>query len=419
MTHSEELTVGICGIGGFAGSIADHLIQDGPAGSPPLRLAAACDPNWRNLPDRAAKLRQAGIDIYDDFDQLLGRDDVRGVWLPLPIDLHLPFTQRALAAGRHVMCEKPAAGCIDDTDAMIAARDRAGLTVLVGFQDVYDPTTAQVKQLLLNGVIGEVTHATLHACWPRGDAYFRRSNWAGRIKRHGAWVLDSPANNALSHYINIVLLLMGGSLHESAAPVEIEAELYRAAPIENYDTISARATLAGGATFLVLLTHACATETEPVIHLHGTRGSIVRKLGKYRITSDAGERVIPHGFGGQVYPHVVHAWARAMTSPLRDGELTATLEIARSHALFISGASEATPVYHIDPMLLTESRGARGDTVRVVPNIDLVFEHCAAQNLMLHESRRFEFTQPPGRFDLRGYRRFTGGRTPAGSVPLT
>ena len=55
-----------------------------------------------------------------DFEHLLACD-IQAVWLPLPIDLHCPYTKLALAAGTAVLCEKPAAGCVDDVDDMIAA----------------------------------------------------------------------------------------------------------------------------------------------------------------------------------------------------------------------------------------------------------------------------------------------------------
>src|SRR5829696_1805709 len=71
---------------------------------------------------------------------------IDAVWLPLPIHLHRPYTERALAAGKAVLCEKPAAGCVDDVDAMIAARDASGRGVLIGFQDVYQPCVIQLKR---------------------------------------------------------------------------------------------------------------------------------------------------------------------------------------------------------------------------------------------------------------------------------
>ena len=62
------------------------------------------------------------------------------------------------------------------------------------------------------------------------------------MQRDGRWVMDSPAANALSHFLQLPLYLLGPSMNQAATPVKVEAELYRANSIENYDTCSIRAT---------------------------------------------------------------------------------------------------------------------------------------------------------------------------------
>ncbi len=404
--------VGVCGIGGFAGTVAKYLLQHGPTAQPPLRLLAACDPNWSKLPEQVAKLREAEVEVYEDFDKLLARPDIKGVWLPLPINLHRPFTEKALAAGKFVMCEKPVAGCIDDADAMVAARDRAKLPVLIGYQDVYDPTTAQVKLMMLDGVIGKLKRTSLQACWPRGEWYFSRNAWAGRIRHSDAWVLDSPANNALSHYINITLLMMGSTLHQAAAPVSVEAELYRAAPIENYDTICARIHTDVDVPFMVLLTHACAEETGPLFRFYGEKGLIERDNQRYRIITDQGEQIIERDHANMP-KYLVHAWARNLAGTAGPQDTVATLEIARQQTLAVCGFSEATPVHEVGEDQISVTPDRFETLTRAIPGIHEAFVQCEAEDIMLHETGRFSFTRPAGYFDLRGYHHFSGGRTPA------
>lgn len=412
MQDSRELKVGVCGIHGFAAAAANYVRRYGGEAQPRLRLSSVCDPAWQQHADRVGELREDGVEVLARLEQMLCLRDIAGVWLPVPIDLHRPFTEQALAQGKHVLCEKPAAGCIDDVDAMIAARDASGLSVLLGFQDAYDPTTAQLKRLILDGCIGQITHATLHACRPRGSWYFTRSEWAGRIHRDGRWVLDSPANNAVAHFINLILVLLGPSFHESATPVDIEAELYRAASIENYDTISARATLAGGAEFLILLTHACERETEPIMRIHGEDGLIECESTHWRIVTKTGEKLLRRTRRDDLYGHMMDAWSRAMTNRPDPDCIVATLENARQHTLVTCGASEATDVIEVDEDATYSVSGRHGDPVVAIRDIESAFEYCAANNKMLHESRRLTFTKPAGRFDLRDYKRFSEGRTP-------
>ena len=124
------------------------------------------------------------------------------------------MTEQALAAGKFVLCEKPVAGAIDDLLAMQAAEKRAGRpSVLIGYQDMYDPAAWQAKKLLLDGLIGKLHRASLVGCWPRSDKYFNRSAWPGKIRIGNTWVLDSPANNALAHYVNLSLFFQIGRAH--------------------------------------------------------------------------------------------------------------------------------------------------------------------------------------------------------------
>src|SRR5262245_18859495 len=222
----KPVIFGCCGLGGFAGTICDRLLTHSQLQNPVIRLAAACDPEPERNPQRVTALRDAGVKVFQHYHELLA-EPIEAVWLPLPIDLHRPFTEQALTAKKVVMCEKPAAGCVQDVDAMIAARDKSKIHVAIGFQDVYQPANIALKQRLLSGELGKPTSATLLACWPRGERYYRRNTWAGKLQRNGVWVLDSPASNALSHFIHLVMYLLGPSAGEAAQPTAIDAELYR------------------------------------------------------------------------------------------------------------------------------------------------------------------------------------------------
>lgn len=414
MPNAAPVVLGIAGIGGYAGSIAEIVLQHGHEVSPRVRFMAACDPELERHPARVAHLRERGVQVLRTYDELLAHPDIEAVWLPLPIQLHRPFFEQAMAAGKAVMVEKPAAGIVDDVDAMIAARDRAGLPAAVGFQDVYDPTTLPMKRRLLDGELGRITHATLHACWPRSSAYFSRSGWAGRMRVGDTWVLDSPANNALAHFIHIALFLMGPSLYAAADPVKVEAELYRAADIENYDTISLRITLEGGSTLLVLLTHACTATIHPITVFHGERGSMTRLLGRFEVrTPDAAApQIVPRN--DAMRRHMLERFGRLVRGQDDPNVAVATLEMARKHTIAMGGATEATPVFEAPADAVDAVPTPDGGVIRAIRGIERVFGECAARNQMLHESGLLPFTRPSGRCNLVGYDRFRG---PAGQTP--
>jgi len=167
-SSTEAAPIGIAGVAGYGGMVIKQvqaLGEDSP--SPPLRLAAVFEAYPERAADEIDRLRDDGVRVHTDFDALLADDEIRAVWLPVPIHLHEPMTRKALAAGKAVMCEKPAAATVAEVDAMIDTRDAAGLPALIGFQEIYLPTTRRLKSLLLSGELGEVRAVSVRACWPR------------------------------------------------------------------------------------------------------------------------------------------------------------------------------------------------------------------------------------------------------------
>ncbi len=408
----KPVSFGIAGVGGYGEQVRNYLWACGGPDAPGgdfARLVAVCEPDQQTHAAVLADLRQRGIAVFKTFDELLSQD-IEAVWLPLPIGLHRPFTEQALATGKAVMCEKPAAGSIDDLDAMIAARDRSGLPVAIGFQDIYDPKTPQIKQLISAGAIGDVKGATLWATWPRDDAYYSRNTWAGAIKRGETWVLDSPANNALAHFINLCLFLLGPSPDESAQPQTLRAELYRARPIENYDTISTWIDLPGGQHLLVNLSHAAAKANNPRITIHGSGGRIQWANGQPALVESLDGRTlssVEHGIPCR--QAMVQRFVREVRGVDGQGIPLATLEVARAHLLVINGASQAARIHTVPDNAINPVTGKGGD-VRAIIGIEDALAACAQAGVMLHESRRYDWTVEPGEIDLRDYRRFAGPR---------
>lgn len=405
---------GVAGIGGYAGAICDRLLNETRAQDPLLKLTAACDPDpSRNL-ERAAKLTDSGVKMYTSFDQLLS-EPIEAVWLPLPIDLHRPFTERALAAGKAVMVEKPAAGCVDDIDAMIAARDRHHLPVAVGFQDIYHPEIQSLKRRMLTGEFGAPREAAVLACWPRNSSYYGRTNWAGKLKRGDTWILDSPANNALAHQIHLILFLLGPQQHVAATPVSIEAELYRVNAIENYDTCSLRVTLDNGAKALILFTHACSTSINPEIEIETDSAARLRIMPARRIeiARSGGEAPQVTNLKGEAGgpARAFSRLVRAKSDDERRRQPIATLEMARAHSAAVCGASEAARVVDIPTSAVSLDTKEHNVTLNYVPGIESAMRECLTNRQMLHESGLLSWTQLAGIRDLRNYRHFAGPKT--------
>jgi predicted dehydrogenase len=393
-------TFGIVGIGGYGGEICRDVVDEWNA--LPMKLVAAHDPMAANFPDTVEKLSEKGVRFYPTLDELLAAP-MRAVWLPVPIDLHRCFTEKALAAGKVVLCEKPAAGSIQDVDAMIKARDAASGAVAIGYQHLYAPSTHEIKRRILAGHIGELSSATLIATWHRTSRYYARS-WAGKMQRDGIWMLDSPANNAFAHWVHLLLFLFGPTPMTSARPVSLEAELYRANPIENYDTSAFRIKLDTGQTLLMCLSHATNTLREPLVKIIGDK-AILTIDSRERSCSIAGG---PHPDEFPLSSIEHSATLEGLAAFLDDpASPHASLEMSRMHALVISGASQCTPVYTLAPPHM-ETYALESGTVHHIPGITTLFETALAQNQLPHETGLAPWTRPAGQIDLRNYSQFTG-----------
>jgi predicted dehydrogenase len=103
--------------------------------------------------------KYGGVASYESYRAAIEDPKIDAVLVAVPPRFHLELTLEALAAGKHVIVEKPAFPAMDDYRAAVAARDRASRVVLVGENDHYKPLAVRLRQLLADGVIGEMVFA--------------------------------------------------------------------------------------------------------------------------------------------------------------------------------------------------------------------------------------------------------------------
>ncbi len=97
--------------------------------------------------------------VHGSYDALLADPAIDAVYVPLPNHLHVEWTLKALAAGKHVLTEKPIAMQADEIDQIIAARDRTGLLAAEAYMIVHHPQWQRAKEWLAAGEIGTLRHA--------------------------------------------------------------------------------------------------------------------------------------------------------------------------------------------------------------------------------------------------------------------
>ncbi|QDA36295.1 Gfo/Idh/MocA family oxidoreductase (plasmid) [Paracoccus liaowanqingii] len=121
--------------------------------------------------DRAtAVARSLGIArAYGDYDALLDDPEIDIVYNPLPNHLHVPWTLRALEAGKHVLCEKPLALSAAEAASLIETSQRTGKNVREAFMIRDHPQWLRARELVQGGALGEVRAIHVSFCYDNRD----------------------------------------------------------------------------------------------------------------------------------------------------------------------------------------------------------------------------------------------------------
>jgi predicted dehydrogenase len=105
---------------------------------------------------------QSPVRTYDVLDALLDDEAVQAVYLPMANHEHAEWALKAIAKGKHVLCEKPMALTVADIEAIEAAAQAHNVTVMEGFMYRFHPQHKRVRELVESGVIGDVRAVQAH-----------------------------------------------------------------------------------------------------------------------------------------------------------------------------------------------------------------------------------------------------------------
>ena len=105
---------------------------------------------------RGAAARLGIPKAYGSYEDLIADPDVDAIYNPLPNDLHVPWTAKAMDRGKHVLCEKPIALSAAEAQTLIDARNRTGARVQEAFMVRTHPQWLKVRDLVRGGAVGAV-----------------------------------------------------------------------------------------------------------------------------------------------------------------------------------------------------------------------------------------------------------------------
>jgi predicted dehydrogenase len=156
----ERVGVAVVGLGRLAlGQILPAFAQ-----SKSTRLAALVSGSPEKMRIAAAQygVPSTSCHSYSDFDRLRDDPAVQIVYVVLPNAMHREYVERAAAAGKHVLCEKPMATSVADARAMTAACARAGVKLMVAYRCQYEPNHRRIQALVRGGTLGKLVTMSAH-----------------------------------------------------------------------------------------------------------------------------------------------------------------------------------------------------------------------------------------------------------------
>ncbi|MFE0628395.1 Gfo/Idh/MocA family protein [Streptomyces sp. NPDC058864] len=148
---TEPLRIGVLGAARIAGAAIAA-----PARTTGHRLVAVAARDRSRAADFAA---EHGVErVLDTYADVIADPEVEAVYNPLANGLHGPWNLAAIAAGKHVLSEKPSASNLEEAIEVRDAAAKAGVVVMEAFHYLYHPVTRRLHELLESGELGELRH---------------------------------------------------------------------------------------------------------------------------------------------------------------------------------------------------------------------------------------------------------------------
>ena len=403
----KEVEIVLVGIGGYGATYLGPLLDANVRGD--VRLAGAVDP----APERCGRLDELkgrGVALYDDIAGFYADRTADLAVICAPIHLHAPCTCLALSRGSSVLCEKPLAATIQEARRMADAEAASPGFVAIGYQWSFSDAIQALKRDVMAGEFGRPIRLRTLVSWPRRRSYYKRNSWAAAVKSpDGAWVLDSPANNATAHFLHNMFYVLGPTREASDRPVDVQAELYRANDIENYDTAAIRCHTEAGAEVLFYTLHPTAERIGPAFHYEFEQATVSYGW-------DGGSLIVAElrdgtrrDYGSPEAARLNKLWQSV--GAVKGGERVACgIEAATAQTLCINGAQESVEeVASFPGDLLHVDEQDDGDRLTWVDGLFESFERCCERGILPAEDPAVSWARPGRVVDLTGYTSFPSG----------
>ena len=275
------------------------------------RLVACADV----LSTRAEALARtvSGAVSATDWRVVLERKNVDVVIISATNDLLVKITLAAIAAGKHVLVEKPAARSVAELDPLIEMAERLKLLVRVGFNHRYHPALCKAKELCVSGAIGELMY--IRGRYGHGGRVGYEKEWRANPEQSGGGELIDQG----VHLIDLARWFLGDIVNVEG----FASTFYWDMPVEDNGFMLLRS-----ARQQVAFLHASCTEWKNLFSFE-----IFGRLGKLQIEGLGGsygvERLIYYRMLPQMGPPEITSWEYPMRDTSWNNEFADFLEDIR------------------------------------------------------------------------------------------
>ena len=259
---NKKVRLALIGSGGISHAHANGML----ANKDKVECVAICDVSEKNLEDRAAQLGGTPAK-FKDWKKMLADlgDKIDAVDICLPHHLHAPAIFDAVAAKKHILCEKPMCIDLDEADKIFKAVSDAGIIYMSAHNQLFKPVVQEAKKMLKDGLLGKVF-------WMRSQDMFvaqpnqMEGQWRSHAKLQGGGELIDTG-----YHPTYRLLFLADSKVEEVRGTMGRYRLH----IEGEDTASVQVRFANGIIGEILTSWAMPFPHGTYdIHIMGEKGEI-------------------------------------------------------------------------------------------------------------------------------------------------
>ena len=149
------------------------------------------------------------VRLYEDYRQMLAQEELELIAVCTESGKHASIALDCIAAGCHVIIEKPIALSLSDADAIIEAGRRERVVVCACHQNRFNKSIVKIREAIEQGRFGRLLHGAAHVRWNRGKQYYDRDGWRGTWEQDGGVLMNQCINN-----IDLLRWMMGDEIAE-------------------------------------------------------------------------------------------------------------------------------------------------------------------------------------------------------------